>query len=201
MGHTDTMARRFVLFAAWLGATALAVVVASAAVGTVRTEVTDQPAAAEPFVAATIAAGATTTTITTTVADLSSSSTTTVVDGRDDEVPSTTVASSTTTVGSSTRDDDEDDDKVPTTTVPAQTSTTTSASVTKTYNLSGGTVTISASDPDVRFVGASPAAGYTIEVEDRGPEQVKVEFDGAGGESQFVAKWDSGELLIDIDED
>ncbi len=194
------MARRFVLFAAWLGATALAVVVASAAVGTVRTEVTDQPSAAEPFVAATIAAGATTTTIPTTVTDPSTSTTSTVVDDPADEVPSTTLESSTTTLGSSTRDDDEDDDPVPTTTVPTQTSTT-AASVTKTYNLPGGTVTISASDPDVRFVGASPAAGYTIEVEDRGPDEVKVEFEGAGGESKFAATWDSGELRIDIDED
>ena len=195
------MARRIALFAAWLGATALAVVVAAAAVGTVRTEVTDQPAAGEPFAATTILADASTTTTTilvTTTTATGTSTTTSIADGSDDDAPSTTITSSTTT--STTSPGDDDDDSAPTTTTPMQT-TTTAPSVTKTYNMAGGTVTISASEPDVRFVGASPAAGYTIEVEDRGPEQVKVEFDGAGGESEFVAKWESGVLVVDIDED
>ena len=195
------MARRIALFAAWLGATALAVVVAAAAVGTVRTEVTDQPAAGEPFAATTILADASTTTTTilvTTTTATGTSTTTSIADGSDDDAPSTTITSSTTT--STTSPGDDDDDSAPTTTTTMQT-TTTAPSVTKTYNMAGGTVTISASEPDVRFVGASPAAGYTIEVEDRGPEQVKVEFDGAGGESEFVAKWESGVLVVDIDED
>ena len=195
------MARRIALFAAWLGASALAVVVAAAAVGTVRTEVTDQPAAGEPFAATTILADASTTTTTnlaTTTTATDSSSTTSIADGSDDDTPSTTIPSSTTTSTTSAEDDDDDDDSSPTTTMPAQ--TTTAPSVTKTYNMAGGTVTISASEPEVRFVGASPAAGYTIEVDDRGPSQVKVEFDGAGGESEFVAKWESGVLVVDIDE-
>jgi hypothetical protein len=193
------MARRIALFAAWLGATALAVVVAAAAVGTVRTEVTDQPAAGEPFAATTILADATTTTILVTTTTATGSSTTSIADGSDDDTPTTTITSSTTT-STTSPDDDDDDDSAPTTTTAMQT-TTTAPSVTKTYNMAGGTVTISASDPDVRFVGASPAAGYTIEVDDRGPNQVKVEFDGAGGESEFVAKWESGVLVVDIDED
>ena len=200
------MARRIALFAAWLGATALAVIVASAAVGTVRTEVTDQPAAAEPFIATTIASAGTASTLTTVTATsppVETSTTTTIIDAtRDDDIGdalSSTDVSSTTIVETQGGPSDGDD-SVPSTTVPKET-TTTAPSATKTYKLVGGTVTISASNPDVRFVGASPAAGYSIEVEDLGPNQVKVECDGESGESKFVAKWDSGELLVDIDEE
>lgn len=182
------MRNKFAMAGAWLVATALAVIIASAAVGAVRSGVTDQPSASEPFFGATVTTSSTiepSTSTTTTPPDTLGTTTTTVDGG---SAPDTTQppGSSATT---------------PSTTIPdAQTTTTTSASFTKTYTLVGGRVTISANDPSVTFISAVPNAGFSVNLESSGPTEVKVEFDSEGHESEFTAKWGDGELLIDIDE-
>jgi len=46
-----------------------------------------------------------------------------------------------------------------------------------------------------------PNAGFTVEVEDDGPGEVRVEFSSESHESEFRARWEDGELRIDIDEE
>lgn len=183
------MRNKFAMVGAWLVATVLAVIIASAAVGAVRSGVTDQPSASEPFFGAadTVTTSSTlepTTSTTTTPSD-TLGSTTTILDGG--------IGSTTTQPSASTT--------TPSTTIPQdQTTTTTSASFTKTYTLIGGRVTISANDPSVTFISAIPNAGFSVDLESSGPTEVKVEFDSEDRESEFTAKWRDGELLVDIDE-
>ena len=70
------------------------------------------------------------------------------------------------------------------------------ALTTKTYQLTGGSVTISV----VNFKSAVPQSGYSTEVEDNGPERVRVEFEKDEDHSRFEAEWVSGELVISIEE-
>jgi len=96
------------------------------------------------------------------------------------------------------------------TTVPSPTSSTSSTSTTsttialvlttKTYQLTGGSVTISFAPGVVNFKAAVPQSGYSTEVEDNGPERVRVEFEKGEDHSRFEAEWVSGELVISIEE-
>ena len=112
-----------------------------------------------------------------------------------------TSSTSTTTRGSS---------GTSSTTVTSPTSSTSSTSTTsttvvqtlttKTYNLTGGSVTISFAPGVVNFKAAVPQSGYSTDVEDNGPERVRVEFENDDDHSKFEAEWVSGELVINIEE-
>ena len=172
------MNRKLMYGVAWLAATMVAVVIASAAVGTVRSE-SEQPSATSPYFNTS-----------TTVATDQSSTTSTGTPGSTSTTSSTAPSS-----GSST--------STTVTTLPGSTSstsvTTTTPTSPKTYTLAGGTVTIAANDPTVTLVGAVPKAGFTVDVEHTGPDEVRVEFESENHESSFRAEWEDGELLIDID--
>ena len=53
---------------------------------------------------------------------------------------------------------------------------------------------------DVTFGGAVPKTGWSIELKDSGPEEVKVEFEqnGGSGDIEFSAKVEHGELKVEI---
>ena len=190
------MGQRIALIAAWFAATAVAVVIASAAVGAVRGEVTDQPQSAEPFLPAPAVVDTTTTTTpatTTTTPDTTSSSTSST-STTSTSIPEEGTTSTTQPQGSTT-----------TTTSAPPSSTTTSQPGAPTqlppYQLVGGTVTIAVSEPNVWLVGAVPSVGFSADVEYTGPEKVEVEFESADTESRFRAKWEDGRLIVDIDEE
>lgn len=69
------------------------------------------------------------------------------------------------------------------------------------YQLAGGTVTIEVMEPYVWLVGAVPSVGFTADVEHAGPEKVEVEFEAAEAKSEFSARWDSGQLVIEADDE
>jgi hypothetical protein len=52
----------------------------------------------------------------------------------------------------------------------------------------------------VWFEGATPAPGFSVELRDRGPNKVSVEFESGGHESKFRAEFEDGELEITLDE-
>jgi hypothetical protein len=87
--------------------------------------------------------------------------------------------------------------------VPTTTTTTTvpPGPAITTYTLIGGQVWISADEPDVAFVNAVPKAGFSVEIDKAGPKEVRVEFESADHQSEFRARWEDGELDIDIDEE
>ncbi|MCB1247553.1 MAG: hypothetical protein KDB69_09830 [Acidimicrobiia bacterium] len=181
------MNRKLMYGVAWLAATMVAVVIASAAVGTVRSE-SEQPSATSPYfnTSTTVATDQSSTTSTGTPGSTSTTSSTAPSSGSSTSTTVTTLPGSTSSTS------------VTTTT---EASTTTTPTSPKTYTLAGGTVTIAANDPTVTLVGAVPKAGFTVDVEHTGPDEVRVEFESENHESSFRAEWEDGELLIDIDEE
>ena len=185
--------------AAWMAATLVAVAVAAAAVGSVRSEVTDAPTAlAAPLVATNATAPApeseTPTTSAVTIA------------------PATTMATAIpTTTTTSTESDTADESPVTPTTAPATTTTapttTTVSSYTKTYDTEAGSVRITVSGDSVTFAGATPLPGWTVELENSGPEEVSVHFernedeDEEEEEIEFKATVEDGELRVSISEE
>ena len=75
-------------------------------------------------------------------------------------------------------------------TAPA-TSTTAATPEVVAYQLAGGTVVISVAPGRVALVSASPRAGYAMEIDANGPEEVRVEFEGEI-DSEFRARWSGG---------
>lgn len=93
----------------------------------------------------------------------------------------------------------------PTTTTqpPATTTTTTTTTTTappeaqtSSYQLIGGTVTISYSPGVVTFVTAIPQAGFSTELRETGPDRVRVRFESENHTSDFRAEWDGDELAV-----
>jgi hypothetical protein len=82
-----------------------------------------------------------------------------------------------------------------TTAAPPTTSTTAPAK-NGSYQLTGGTVTISYSPGVVNFVTAIPQAGYSTDVRETGPDRVRVRFESDTHTSDFRAEWEGGELKI-----
>jgi hypothetical protein len=74
------------------------------------------------------------------------------------------------------------------------------ALTTKTYQLTGGSVTISFRPGVVNFKAAVPQSGYSTEVDENGPDRVRVEFEKGEDHSRFEAEWVSGELVVSIEE-
>jgi hypothetical protein len=70
-----------------------------------------------------------------------------------------------------------------------------------TYQVEGGWVTIRTGDGSVSLESASPQSGWTVSVEDTGPEKVVVTFKGSEHETTFKAEMDHGEVRIRIEED
>ncbi len=187
------MMRRVGIVAAWVVATMVATMIAASAVGSVRGQVTDVPAIPNAGTAALLAA-------TTTIAVAESSTTTSTALAIDPTTTTTTAV----TPSSSTTTTTTTPSSTPTTTSPPPTTTTTTfppGPAITTYTLVGGQVWISADEPDVAFVNAVPEAGFSVEIEKAGPGEVRVEFESSDRESSFRARWEDGELDIDIDEE
>lgn len=199
--------RKIVYPLIWLAVTATAVLIASAAVSSVRDQVTDTPTAmlppttvtvssTEPLVADPVepeapAADTVEGASTTTTSPATTTTTTTT--------PPTTVPTTTTP----SADPEPTQTTTTTTTSPATTTTTTTSAPTtevRSYDLVGGSVSVEIGDGTVRLAGASPKPGFTMEVEDSGPEKVEVEFHNDDHESQFTGKFEDGRFTPSIGE-
>lgn len=189
------------LVAAWTAATLVAVVVAAAAVGSVRTEVTDAPTAlGDPSIVVVAAPDAPDT-------DVQSTSTTTVPPDtiKLDDVFEVAATTSTTVVplDTSTASTTATTQALPVATTSTTTSTT-EAGYTKTYDTEGGSVRIVVNGDAVTFAGATPLPGWKVELENSGPEEVNVHFernDDEEEEIEFKATIEDGDLKISISED
>lgn len=188
------MSRIVGIGAAWLAATLVAVVVAAAAVGSVRSEVIDTPTAlAAPVVEAGLIAQP----------PASDTSTTTSTSIAPEERPPTTVATDSTPPSTVAQPSTPTTTLSPPTTTTIASTTTTVSSYTKTYDTEAGSVRISVSGESVTFSGATPLPGWTVELENSGPEEVKVHFERNEDEDEedeieFKAKVEDGELKVSI---
>ena len=193
------MKRYLGIGAAWLGATALSVFIASAAVAGIRDRVVETPVAiGPPTTSATQApVDTTTTTLLEMPATAAPQATTTEPPPSTTEPPSQT----TTTVGESvTTTTAAPVITTTTTTVPPQTTTTAAASY-KTYPLVGGTVTLGVANGEVWVVSLDPAAGFDADIEKDGPNEVEVDFESNTHKSELSAKFEDGELRVKIEEE
>ncbi|HUU61731.1 MAG TPA: hypothetical protein VMX37_05045 [Acidimicrobiia bacterium] len=106
--------------------------------------------------------------------------------------PSTTLPAATTSAVSSTTR--------PATTGPtAAVSATFPAPSVAARQTRGGTVVVSLQAGQLSLVSAVPAPGYSVEVEDSGPEQVVVAFEGAGDdEVEVQAVVSEGQVVFEV---
>lgn len=108
----------------------------------------------------------------------------------------TTVADSTTSTGASA------------TTAPSSTTPTTGASTpttesaawsVRTINSSGGVVVIRYRPQEVDLQAATPASGFGVEIDDPGPSRVRVEFENDDDRVRVEARWENGQLVVEVD--
>ena len=195
-----TMNRQLRVGLAWLGATALSVLLASAAVAGIRDRVVETP----------VALGLPATTSTT--VPLDSVTSTTLTDAPTTTVPASATSTTTsttapppvtvTTVVDSTVTTTTAPPAATTTTTTAPPQTTTTVAVThKTYDMVGGTVILAIGNGEVSLVSATPRPGFSADYEHTGPVEVEIKFESGDHKSKLEAHWESGELKVDIDEE
>ena len=201
--------RKIVYPLIWLAVTAAAVLIASAAVSSVRDQVTDTPTAMLP--PTTIAISSTDQL----VADPAQSETPPTTVPKASTAPPTSVSATTpkiptdapttvptATIAPSSEAEPEPVETSPTVTATAPTTTTSAAPTTeiRSYDLVGGSVSIVVGDGTVRLAGASPKPGFTMEVEGSGAEKVEVEFHNDDHESHFKCSFEDGRFVPSIEE-
>jgi hypothetical protein len=184
---------------AWLAATVLSVVIASAAVAGIRDRVVETPVAiGAPTTSTTVPL---ITDVTTPVADPTTTS----------FAPTTSQAPATTEAPPATSTTVVDSDATTTTAPPATTTTTTTtappqttttvATTNQTYSLTGGTVTLSVGNGEVWVVSAVANAGFDTDIEKAGPDEVEVKFESNNHKSELSAKFENGELRVEKEEE
>jgi len=174
--------RRLGLFAAWVAATILSVVLASQAVGLVRDQVTDRPSR----------------TVSTLLASVTTESTAPLVstpENIDPQVPersTTTVPPEPTTTPSTA--------PAVTPTAPPTTAPPTDAAENLRYTLVGGWVTVACSESHIRFKSAAPKAGFSVERTNVEENKVEVKFESSYHTSRFSAVCSDGSIVESIEE-
>lgn len=68
----------------------------------------------------------------------------------------------------------------------------------ETINSSGGTVTVSYGNGQVHLQGASPAFGYSMEIEKTGPDEVRVDFESEDSDVSVRVEWEGDSLDIEV---
>ncbi len=193
----DAMRRYVGMGAAWLGATILSVLIASAAVAGIRDGVVDTPAAIGAPTTSTTAAPATTDPV-----DPTRPPQTTTTEAAE---PTTTTTEATTTTGAeaistTTTTTTSQPPETTTTTQPPQTTTTAAPSY-QSFSVIGGTVTLAVANGEVWVVSAVPNVGFIYEAEKSGPPTVEVEFESNTHKSELSAKVENGELKVETEEE
>ncbi len=190
------MRRYLGIGAAWLAATVLSVVIASAAVAGIRDRVVDTPVAiGAPTTTTTVLSG---NDITTTVPD-PTTTTTVAVTATSEPPPATTTTVAQSGVTTTTAPQATTTTTTTTTTVPP---TTTTVPVTnQTFSLIGGTVTLSVGNGEVWVVSAVANAGFDTDIEHAGPKEAEVKFESNNHKSELSAKFENGELKVEKEEE
>jgi hypothetical protein len=156
--------------AAWVAALVLATVLTWQIVGLADSQVGDVPVAAAP-----------------TLPDASSTSIATTTSLAPDTTSPTTEATSPST-------------STPTaTSTPPSTETAAEWSV-RTVNSAGGTVVVRHRPGEVELQAATPASGFSVEIDDSGPDRVRVEFEADDADIRVEVRWQAGELEISVED-
>ncbi len=174
--------KRWSLVAAWLIVAVLATGLTWRIVSAADARVSDRPVPLE--VDAPLAEASSTTTSTVAIPTTTSSTTT---------LPSSGTGSTVATTAPITS---------PTTSAPATTSTAAATSwTTKAILTGGGTVVVNYRGDEVLLVAATPAAGFAVEVDKSGPDEVAVEFESDSAQYEVKARSSGGVLDVETDSD
>ncbi|MDJ0499193.1 MAG: hypothetical protein QNJ89_15270 [Acidimicrobiia bacterium] len=195
--------------AAWLGATVLSVLIASAAVAGIRDRVVETPVAigAPTSTTTTVVGEATTSTEapSTTVAVPSTTTSSTATTTLPSETPAVTVTapseSTTTTPPAPPPTTTTAAPPTTTTTTTPPTTTTTAPISYSTHDLIGGTVVLASGNGQVNLVSATPRPGFSVEAEHTGPDEVEVKFESNDHKSELEAYFRDGELRVETEEE
>jgi cytoskeletal protein RodZ len=162
--------------AAWVAALVLATVLTWQIVGLADSQVGDVPVAAAPSLP--VASSTSTSEVTSTT--------------RAPESTSTSTASTTVTTGTT----------APSSTSPSAPASTDAAAEwsVRTVNSAGGTVIIRHRPGVVELQAATPASGFSVEVDDSGPTRVRVEFESDDADIRVEARWQDGELEVTVED-
>ncbi|MDH3606255.1 MAG: hypothetical protein OER12_04600 [Acidimicrobiia bacterium] len=186
------MKNRIGLIGAWVLATALAMGVASQAVGLVADRAAEIPVQVPIAVAGPASFDSSTSTLVqpTTTGQPSTTLTTTTAP----TTPTTPGSGATTTTLSPV-----------TTLVTTTTSPTTTTTVpplpldSGSFVATGGRVTVACTGANtITLLGTSPVGGWSVEVESSGPEKVRVDFESGEEESEIEVVCVNGQLQADI---
>ena len=185
----------------WVLAAAALTAVGTAAVGLVTSQVNDPPPpllSVEALEALpTVPSTAPPTQVTPSSVDAPSLSTTVPP-----TTPTTVVSDTSTT---SSPDTSTTSPISSTTTLPPSATTTVPVLELRTFNLVGGSVVVEVLGDGVAWRSSTPQAGFTVSVEETGPEKVVVEFESTDPAdergSQIEVRWVQGELQWTVDED
>lgn len=186
---------------AWLGATAVSVLIASAAVAGIRDRVVEAPVAIGLPTSTTTTPTAVGDTTATVAVEMPAASTTIAVPETTTTTVPTREATTTTTTKAPTESTPTTTAAPSTTTTTAPPATTTSPVAYSTHDLIGGTVVLAFGDGQVNLVSATPRAGFSVDPEHTGPKEVEVKFVGNDHKSKLEADVDGGELRVDIEEE
>ena len=74
-------------------------------------------------------------------------------------------------------------------------------SETRIIETAAGTVSVAYWPGEVHFEGASPAIGWTVEVENEGPQVVEVKFEQDESDVEVKVEWEDGQLVVEVDEE
>jgi hypothetical protein len=196
------VSRPLTLVASWLAATCAATLLVASGVGTIRDATRRDAALVAPPASSTVGLGG--------VGGVSSSSTS--VTSNVSPAPPTTVATivattvasatatPTTAASATTRPASPPTDGTgvsvtatpPPSTAPPPATTLATASTTITIVSSGGSATVRYSAEAVVVVVATPNAGFTTRVDQRGATAIRVEFESGSRRSRIEAWWDDG---------
>ena len=105
---------------------------------------------------------------------------------------STVEASTSTALSSSTTDV-----SVPSSSIPQTSDAEWSL---RTVNTSGGRVVIRYRPEQVELQAATPAPGFEVELDDTGPQRVRVEFESEDRDIRVEARWANGSLDVEVSE-
>ena len=161
--------KRPLLVALWIVATAATTAVAYVAVNAAGAEVTDRP------LTSVVASGGT---------------------------ASSTIAGSVSTTGSTESTTATSGSTTSTALSPTVSTPTTAAEAPwqqRTIPSSGGLVIVSYRPEEVRLESVAPSPGFGYEIDETGPPEVRVEFEGGDVRVEVRVRWD-GALVIDVDE-
>lgn len=181
------MRRSFIIVSGWLAATAATTFAAYVAVGAAGARVTDRPLSV-------VVADSTSTT----GADNTGASSTTT------STSTSTTAASPTSTTSTTAATRPPSSTSTTTTTPSTTTTTSPPTTEVAWELqtivsAAGTVVVSYRGDEVRLESVAPLVGYTYEVEDDGPGEVRVEFEGRS-RVEVRAYINNGKLITEVND-